>query len=233
MTNEADQEFSRLLSEYLAGYHDDNPRWVALSDQIWDIFESGQTTEFATLQTFTTLFQSVDQAGKVLLIYFMSDLINLSKERGGYGYPELFWLVLDSNLLFEFTDISDVGRLIGGFLCRTGGVQATRSYLIHTLLGTDTAKHANALLAFYATGHSLQSLGIVMEVAPEPNESNAQLYVFVYGDAVTFLLRNKTMTFADKDKAALTAFFTRGLSLSNAFVVAYCQQALMLLVEMS
>jgi hypothetical protein len=237
MGNNADQEMFRLLSEWIKRHETENQGDKNQQSILWDrilaLFEAGQTTELGLLQTLTTLYQNADRLGKAGLIYTMEDLICVSTTRGGYGYPELFWLVLESNILFEFTDISDVGRLIGGFLCKTGGAQLTRSYLVQTLLGKDTTRHANAFMAFYATGHSLQSLRIVMQVAPEPNESNAQLYVFIYGDAWAFLVNNKDVKLSNGDKVDLIAFFTRGLTLSNHLAVDYCQKALAILGEMT
>jgi len=185
------------------------------------------------IQIFTQLFQKADQIGKYLLLYVMDDFIFNSRDRDGYGYPELFWPVLESNILFEFTDISDVGRLVGGFLCRTGGVQVTRSYLIHTLLSDDKTKHTNAFMGFYATGHTLESLRIVVKVAPKPNESNAQLFVLIYRDAYVFFATHKDLKLTNDDKAVFTAFFTLGLSSPNSFVIDSCQEALAVLGEMT
>ncbi|MBX3080187.1 MAG: hypothetical protein KF716_01050 [Anaerolineae bacterium] len=235
MDNNADRELARLLSEWATPVEVDAQSDISRRNLLWaqilTLFESGQTTELSLLQTLTSLFRNADLRGKSDLIYLMDALVYSSTERDGYGYPELFWLVVESNILFEFSDISDVGRFIGGFLCRTGGVEATRSYLIHKLLSKDTATHANALVAFYATGHSLQSLRAVVELAPEPNNSNAQLYVFIYIDAWTFLAKNRDVKLTPTDKLALTAFFSRGLALMNSFKPNYCQKALAILEE--
>ncbi|MEP7288691.1 MAG: hypothetical protein ABI947_23305 [Chloroflexota bacterium] len=237
MSNDADQEMFQLLSEWVKPHEldnqSDNYHRNALWDRILTVFDSGYATEFGVLQTLSSLFQNADRPGKLSLIITMDDLVYISTSRGGYGYPELFWLVLESNLLFEYTDISDVGSRIAGFLCRTGGIQATRTYLIHILLSDDKTKHTNAFLAFYATGHSLQSLRITMEVAPEPTDSNTQLYVFIYSDAWAFLARNNDVKLSAEDKADLTAFFNRGLALTNSFAIDYCQKALEILGKTS
>ncbi len=237
MTNDADQEMFRLLSAHLTSYQTDrlvddyylNGKW----DRMLALLESGRTTELGLLQTFIVLFQRADRIGKLGLIHLMNDLIDYSIDLGGYNYPELFWLVVESNLLFEFTDISDVGSRIGGFLRKTGGAQVTRSYLIQTLLSKDTTRHANAFMAFYATGHTLQSLRIVMKVAPEPNENNASLYVCIYADATRFLATNKDIELTNEDRIALKTFFSRGLTLTNQFAIDYCQQALAILANQS
>lgn len=60
-------------------------------------------------------------------------------EMNGRHYPEFFWILIDSEVLYKVEDISDI-KIVSGLLKRTGGVTMARSYLATTLLQGDVRK---------------------------------------------------------------------------------------------
>jgi len=169
---------------------------------------------------------------KLSLVHFIHEITTRDEQE----YPELFWVILDSQILFEAeNDISVVGRLIAGTLIDIGGREAMRAYLTYILLTQqDENKIRKAAMAFYPTGHTVSSLQIldqVISASPSLNLDINYVWLSAYLDAEGSIFKEGTAKLSAGEKEYLKGFFTRGLSLPNEFIHQSSQKALALLEE--
>jgi hypothetical protein len=164
---------------------------------------------------------------KIWLVFFMA---RINRESSN-SYQEFFWIIIESDVLFEATDISRIGRMIAGKLVEIGGAEIFRSYLVYVILTQEKDKLKNAVMAFLSVGHTMTSLRIVAQVVSQVEGFTSDLWLFVYFDAGRLVFREDTPVFSEEDKNYLKQFFTRGLTLPNKFIIEECQRSLERLAE--
>lgn len=198
---------------------------TSLYDKVWELVDSSAVTRFDVVQAIASLFTSGSPwPYKKALLVFMETLLSL-KEPGHVEqrYPEFFWIVLNTNILFEVDDVSDIAK-ISGLLRSTGGAEVLRAYLLVTLLTGDTTRLANAIKAFYPVGHTIHTLTAVDGIVEDARDAN--LRHTLYQHALLLIGRDKPLPFSIEDINYLRAFFTRGLAEADLTVRDICQEAL-------
>src|SRR4051794_29654547 len=96
---------------------DSRPREAhTLKKQIWEMIASEQFSKTEVIQSLSTLFHSeLEPLAKFRLVLFMHEVYWRK-----YQYPEFFWILIESNMLFEVEANPGTIARISLLLCYTG-----------------------------------------------------------------------------------------------------------------
>lgn len=222
-TADANTEFYNTFSQWAQGDFDSSDD---IEQRLWALISSGQVALADVIQAIARLLASAvcGYRCKRYLLYFIEQLIDREQLKDPDDqYLGLFWVVHNSNLVFELDDISDVAT-ISRILRDTGGAELLRSFLVVTLLSGDDTKRANAVKAFYPVGHTISTLKVVDRVLK--NTQDFGLLNIFFHDASRLIPRDGLLPFSEDDRNYLRDLFSRGLSSAHPQIVETSQQAL-------
>lgn len=229
-STDVDQKFYSLVLEYFDRAVNEKPNEKTNRNEIYSEFstliEEGQVSINAVVTTISEMFSKFATRKLGVLLIMRTMFVN-STFKGGYKYPEFFWLIVKQGILDEMTEVDTVLPAVVE-IC---GHDLIRSYLHYRLLEKPQQNIRSVISAFYYTGYTIQTLEIISSTIPV-NETHLELYTFIFSDAFFSIIHpQRQLSLTKEDKEFLRGFFTQGLKTNNVSIIKSCKNALIRLEE--
>jgi hypothetical protein len=216
--------FYELLSQYVTSPTKNDSaakeKFNQIHEQLLNMIEQEEVTPAIVVQSLSDIY-SKNLSRYLFIIQIMRTIVYTTKMKGGYLYPEFFWIIVKNNTFFETDNMHDLIDYIAEFCDRN----ILRAYLTYLLMTSEEYKQMHILKAFYYIGYSVQTLKVVIQTLPI-NENNAKLYNIIYSDVMSFTFSEHAKLLSIQEKSWLQDFFTKGLTLGDNDVIKSCQKAL-------
>jgi hypothetical protein len=223
-STDVDQKFYSLVLEYFDRAVNEKPNEKTNRNEIYSEFstliEEGQVSINAVVTTISEMFSKFSTHKLGVLLIMRTMFVN-STFKGGYKYPEFFWLIVKHGVLDEMTEVDTVLPAVVE-IC---GHDLIRSYLHYRLLEKPQQNIRSVIRAFYYTSYTVQTLEIIISTIPF-DETHLELYTFVFSDAFSIIHPHRQLSLTKEDKEFLRGFFTQGLKINNVSIIKSCKRGL-------
>jgi hypothetical protein len=218
-------QFHQLLSEYMelvatssgSASHDETDK---IYSDLLTMIEQDIVPPNIVVDSMSHIFFQYSSL-RPFLLHFMRSISFTSARKGAYSYPEFFWIIVKSNILFDNYNISDLMSVIVDF-CNP---QVLRAYLTYLLITSDKDKQDAIVRAFYYVGYTAESLRIVNQIVPM-DENHLDLYNYIYLDVLSLIFSERAISLSLDERGWLRSFFTKGLNSRHSGIVETCKKAL-------
>lgn len=198
-----------------------------LYQQMLNMIEDEVVTSVIVVQSLSDIY-SRNLSHYLFIIQIMRSVYYTSQIKGGYLYPEFFWIIVKNNTFYESNNISDMIASIVEFC----DYSILRGYLTYLLMTTEESNQKSIIKSFYHVGYTVETLKVVIQTVLI-NERNIELYNYIYMNAVSFVFSERAKLLSIEEKGWLQDFFTSGLNLGHVGINESCQKALKKLTELT
>jgi hypothetical protein len=219
MTSDDNHIFSRLFSDYIETV---TKRGLDQGDELYasliKLIERQEISPSDVVQALSDVFYNYPEE-KLFLLQIMRAIVFTSKLFNGYAYPEFFWIVVHSNILFEISNINDIMTMLKDI----SNNETLRSLLTYMVITGNEASRRNAARAFYYVGFTRETLRLVTELS---SVKDVDQYRYICAVAMGTLFGERAKTFSKDERDYFRSFFERGLESPDDHIVADSRRAL-------
>src|SRR5688500_999993 len=149
-------EYMELVEKQLSSTEEGEMLWNSVTELTYE----NEVSPAAFIRCTSEVFKKYPFR-HLFLIQMFEGMVSTRREKDAPNlYPELFWIVVQENILNNFLSTLPVFDVIN-HICRIVDRNIVRAYLNYALVNEDESKQADLVRSYYYTGHTVDSLKLV------------------------------------------------------------------------